>query len=579
MTVYPVQPEGTVMTKALDDAFSYIRFSTPEQSAGDSLRRQTEDAAAWCQAHSAHLDETTTLHDLGKSAFTGARRKNPDRHALAAFLKLVESGRVRKGSYLIVENLDRLTREDIQPALLLVLNLLQAGVRIVQLKPVEMVFDDKSDTLPVMMMIIELSRGHSESAMKKERNGAKWQEKLAHARAGKAQPPRKKDGRVTRALTAQLPGWVEDRGGKLHLIPERAAIVQRLFALSAAGYGLRRIVRKFTDEGVPAWGTSRVWSVAYLALVLKDRRALGEHQPRTAGHKPDGPPIPGYFPAAVSEREWDAARAGAAQRRHRPGRTGQHVNVFAGLVRNARDGDSYFLVHRSRKESGRAILVNTRAREGTAPTFTFPFATFERGLLSKLREIDPHEILNGDHGPDATLALSARKAQLETSIGALVADMDAHGESPTLMKRVRDKEADLRIVLDQLAEAAQKAAHPLSETWGEFGSLADVLDNAPDPEDARLRLRACLRRMVESMWLLVVPRGTTRLGAVQVWFTGNKRHRDYLLYHRGAGNRRAGASRVWSFAEAAVPGTLDLRKPAHAARLEKVLRALDLTAS
>jgi DNA invertase Pin-like site-specific DNA recombinase len=88
---------------------------------------------------------------------------------------------------LILENLDRLSREHIQPALLLVLNLLQAGVRIVQLKPAEMIFDDKSDTMPVMMMM-ELSRGHGESAMKVERNGKAWQAKLSEARVGGAVP-------------------------------------------------------------------------------------------------------------------------------------------------------------------------------------------------------------------------------------------------------------------------------------------------------------------------------------------------------------------------------------------------------
>ena len=107
------------------------------------------------------------------SAYTGTHRRNPDRHALAAFLKLVEAGKVPRGSFLVVENLDRLSREDIQPALLLALNLLQAGVRIVQLNPAEMVFDDKSDTMPVMMMMMELSRGHGESAIKSERVGGR----------------------------------------------------------------------------------------------------------------------------------------------------------------------------------------------------------------------------------------------------------------------------------------------------------------------------------------------------------------------------------------------------------------------
>src|SRR5262245_48878217 len=106
-------------------AYSYVRFSSPKQAEGDSLRRQTEAAADWCRRNDAVLDESTTLHDLGKSAYTGAHRQNPDRHALAAFLKLVEDGRVPRGSFLVIENLDRLSREHVQPALLLALNLLQ----------------------------------------------------------------------------------------------------------------------------------------------------------------------------------------------------------------------------------------------------------------------------------------------------------------------------------------------------------------------------------------------------------------------------------------------------------------------
>jgi DNA invertase Pin-like site-specific DNA recombinase len=73
------------------------------------------------------------------SAFSGAHRSNFDRHALAAFLELVKAGRVPRGSYLIVESLDRLTREHIRPALTLLLNLIEAGVRVVQLLPVEQV--------------------------------------------------------------------------------------------------------------------------------------------------------------------------------------------------------------------------------------------------------------------------------------------------------------------------------------------------------------------------------------------------------------------------------------------------------
>jgi hypothetical protein len=51
----------------------------------------------------------------------------------------------------MVEALDRITREDIQPALLLILNLLQKGIRVVQLSPVEMTYDGKSDMTAIVL--------------------------------------------------------------------------------------------------------------------------------------------------------------------------------------------------------------------------------------------------------------------------------------------------------------------------------------------------------------------------------------------------------------------------------------------
>src|SRR4051794_35478661 len=97
-------------------AYSYLRYSSPQQSTGDSVRRQMEASAAWCKRNNVTLD--TTLRDNGVSAFKGKHRtaENADTHALARFLAAVESGKVKPGSYLILESLDRLTREAIVPA-------------------------------------------------------------------------------------------------------------------------------------------------------------------------------------------------------------------------------------------------------------------------------------------------------------------------------------------------------------------------------------------------------------------------------------------------------------------------------
>jgi hypothetical protein len=108
-----------------------------------------------------------------------------------------------------------------------------------------------------------------------------------------------------------------------------------------------------------------------------------------------------------------------------------------------------------------------------------------------------------------------------------------------------------------------------------------VFDNAPEveAEEARVRLRAALRRIVEGVWCLFVGRGRQRLAAVQIWFTGGAR-RDYLILHRPAqGGALAPRPADWwvrSLASVPQAGDLDLRKRGDARELERVLEAVDL---
>ncbi len=555
-------------------AYSYVRFSTPEQRKGDSLRRQLKATADWCERHGARLDTTLTFQDLGKSAFLGEHRKNPDRHRLAAFLKMVEDGRIPRGSYLVIESLDRLTREHVRAGLMLLLGLIEAGIRIVQLSPSELVYDTGSDEMALMLAIVELSRGHRESKRKSDLIGPAWRRKKAAAREGEI-------------MTHRLPAWVEERGGKLVLVPAAAAAVRQVFLLAAAGYGVPSIIRKLTAEGVPAIGRSGGWTRSYVGLLLKDRRPMGEYQPRTGGKK-DGEPVRGYYPAAVSEDEWFAARAGVKDRTRHRGRLGAaQVNVFAGLLKNARDGDSYIMTGRQSRGPAKEtttfrVLVNGDADQGKGRQFSIPYLPFEKAVLSCLREIDPHDILNGDGEPDDTLVLGGEKAAVETELAEAAAFMDKNGFSATIGRRVTELEARQRDLAARLAEASHRAAHPLYETWGEFKTLAAALDAAPDPEDFRLRLRAALRRIAESMWLLVVPRGKVRLCVVQIYFRGGRR-REYLIYYRPA--QRPGGKpipakcpRPWSLADVLKPGDVDLRDPADAAAVAEGLEALDLEA-
>jgi DNA invertase Pin-like site-specific DNA recombinase len=564
-----MQCHSTESTPAV--AYSYIRFSTRDQAKGDSLRRQTEAASTWCEHHNVLLDTSTTFRDLGKSAYLGEHRKNPDRYALAAFLKLAEGGHVPHGSYLIVENLDRLTREHVRAAVTLFLSILELGVNIVTTTPERLFRHDSQDMTDVIIAVVELSRGHGESKRKSDLLGSAWREKKKCAREGKPQPIRK-DDRVNgmSLLTHRLPAWVEERGGRLRLIPAAADTVRKMFRLAASGYGIPNIIKKLVRDGDEPLGRTGRWSRHYVWTILRGRRALGEYQPRDRDEKPQGDPIPTYYPAVVSEDQWKQAQRGIEQRRRHAGRVSEdQVNIFSGLLKHSRDGDSYVMATRLARTPGKetrkvSLLVNNKGVNGNlVRQYSLPYGVFEAALLTCLREIDPHEILNGDHLPEKTTTLAGELVEIESELADAAAFMEVNGFSPTIGKRIADLETRKRKVAERLAEARTEAAHPLSESWGECQSLVDTLAAAPDPRDARLRLRAVLRRIVVGMLVLIVPRKLDRLAAVQFDFPGGKR-RSYLLLYRPGASVRPGfwCVRSWTDEElrkAKMPVQFDLR--------------------
>jgi DNA invertase Pin-like site-specific DNA recombinase len=570
-------------------AFSYIRFSTPEQRKGHSLERQIQAAKDWCDKHEVALDNSRSWHDLGKSAFLGDHRKNPDRHALAAFLRLVEEDKIPRGSYLIIESLDRLTREHVRAGLMLCLNLIEKGIKIVQLSPSELVYDDRSDEMSLMLAIVELSRGHRESKRKSELIGPAWRKKKADARAGKI-------------LTRRLPAWVTVQGDRLVLIPDRAETVRLIFRLARSGYGIPSIIRKLHEDNVPAFGRKGKWTRAYLCIMLKDRRAMGEYQPRRGKDK-DGEVIPDYYPQAVTEEEWLAARVGAQERETGIPRTAQGkaraaglppkaplvkrkrlepngVNIFNGLLKNARQGDPYAMTQRLSKQNGKLlrrypVLVNTNSESCDSRAYSFPYLVLEEAVLKCLREIDPAEILPGGSKVDEVTVIKGQLDGVEAELTEASAYMDAHGFSATIGKRVTALEDRKKELVALLAAARQKASSPLSEVWAETKNLAATLATAADPRDTRLRLRSALHRIAESITLLVVPWRHERFAAVQINFTDGG-CRSYAILHKPASGRRKESWWCRSLSTVASPGNLDLRRREDAEALEKALAEVDL---
>jgi hypothetical protein len=224
------------------------------------------------------------------------------------------------------------------------------------------------------------------------------------------------------------------------------------------------------------------------------------------------------------------------------------VNLFGGLLLDARSGETYFSVLRNRpKGEPERVLSNKAAHMGKDNYYTFSQIVFERAVLGYLKEIDPHDILNGDSGPDESTTLAAELGVVEAKIAELEEEL-LHRKVNALARVLEKLEQRQGVLNEQLAKARQQAAHPLSESWGETQSLVEALASAPDPLEARLRLRLALRRILDSVWVLVVPRGKFRLCEVQIFFRAGEKlaYRNVTIFLRqGVSNGNSSTPPRW----------------------------------
>ena len=97
-----------------------------------------------------------------------------------------------------------------------------------------------------------------------------------------------------------------------------------------------------------------------------------------------------------------------------------------------------------------------------------------------------------------------------------------------------------------------------------------------DTDELRVRMRAALRRTIESITCLFVAVGRSRRAAVRVQFKSGT-HRDYIIVTSNGSASWSCVSAVWPASTG--KGEIDLRKPTDAKKVETVLLALDPSSS
>lgn len=342
-------------------AYSYVRFSTPEQAKGDSRRRQYKAAIEYADKHNLELvkDSDFAFLDAGVSAYRGSN-VNRVTSSLGRFYDYVKEGKIVPGSYLLVESLDRLSREQVTEALPRFLDLLNNGIIVVTFGD-GTVYKSSSDPMQLVISIFHMARAHSESSWKGSRVSEAWQQKQAMARSEGV------------PLGAACPQWLSFDSGAYRVITERANVVKRVFELTIQGYGQRAIVKLFNSEGVPVFGTEKrnksgLWGSSSIAKILANRSVLGEYQPNIwseGRRRISGEPIKGFYPAVIDDELYYAALDGRKSRNvSKVTKTTSNFNIWAKIALCAYCKSPMHLVNKGKPPKGQKYLRCSKSAKG-----------------------------------------------------------------------------------------------------------------------------------------------------------------------------------------------------------------------
>lgn len=322
------------MAKAI--LYDYNRFSSAKQAKGDSMRRQKsrrKELERWCADRDIIIDHSLTLDDRGLSAYRGLNAK---KGALAVFLKAIETGAINPGdysdgAYLCVENLDRISRQKPRAAQRLISEILDAGVHIAVWAPdgIKVYRSDDDSMQAAIEIVFEVNRAHGESKRKSELVGAAWRHLKERARNGEVK------------VSANGPAWLQLSRDRKHWIQDRPMVdlVCRIFDM-AETQGVTAICRQLNAEKAPTLGRAKYWGRSSLRSLLRDRKTLGEYQPKqyseeTGKLEPIGEPILNYYDPIISPKQFANVQAATEARRTRI-KGGPNVdrcrNLFTGIA-------------------------------------------------------------------------------------------------------------------------------------------------------------------------------------------------------------------------------------------------------
>ena len=492
-------------------AYSYIRFSCGEQATGSSLERQKKSEVL-IQEKGWKLDDKLKMHDLGVSAL---KKKNLTAvAALGQFLALAKDDKIRKGSVLVVEHLDRLTRAEVTIAMQLFLDIINAGIMIVSTTPTYREYTKAEiDKSPFLMMEIVMGfiAANEYSKNIQTRVAYSWTKRRAN-----------KD---TAAITGKAPCWLQlnKQTKKFDFIPEKKKIVERLLKMSLVdGLGTQRICRILNEEKIPSISnkpkhkTDTKWATSFIVQILTNPALYGsffptvlqDDVPRKIGEEWND-----YYPAIITREQFQ--KLTALRQSRSGGRNGKRpedtANIFQGLIKTL-GGEKF---HKIKKNIPR--IAPASFRDGSNP-LSFPFDPLERFLLQVLAvDIQLSDIgLAVDSPISKSEALRSQLSAMETKLIKLQAAYKTSPDSDVLIQMILSFEADKAKLQTEINTEESKT---VSQPSTELAEIKTLLAKSNESE-SRSKLKVIIRSLVSDIRMVIfgIKGSPLKTAEIQIYF-------------------------------------------------------------
>lgn len=297
--------------------FPYVRFSSARQEDGSTRERQNALIDAFVSKHGLTVDRA--LEDAGTSAFRGLNASADG--VLGGFLNQVRKGEIEKGSYLLIENFDRLSRDKIVRSNKIFTDLLFAGVKVVILDKNKIYDADNLDFGDWITALVEFERANKESERKSDFISKAWNTNRNKMRNGEI-------------VTKKVPKWLKVEDNQFIVDLEQVDRIEQLFKLSLK-YGLLEATKQYNQLYLDKLAPHQV------QYILGNRKLIGEHQPKKLHWedggkrrlKDEGMAIPNYYPAVIEPTLFFKVQEIINDRKPFTGNYNkQQYNIFRGLI-------------------------------------------------------------------------------------------------------------------------------------------------------------------------------------------------------------------------------------------------------